>query len=496
MSTSHEAPNHRRQVANAAGAAGEPSTLELVRAFGKVGCLGFGGPAGQAALLQRVVVDERRWLDARGYADGLALCTVLPGPEAMQLATWTGWQVAGARGAAIAATLFVLPGAACVWLAAATWTLWSAGAVGTGAVQGLRCAVVCLLVAALFQLARGLQVRGRALALGCVSAVLASPPISAVPVALLVGAILGIVLLRGRVDDRGTEAGRGIASGASSSAAPSCSARATSRAEPVLVQGAVLPDSEPVASLRSAVAPSARTHARPQRLPTPASSARRPLLAGLLLLAAAWIAPLVALAAWQGGRVAEVIGLLSELALFGFGGAYTMVAWFGDSAVAQGWVAAPLVAESLGVAEATPGPLVLALQFMSHHALATAPGTASPLAAGTLGACVAVWSIFLPSALWVLAASRPYERVRHAPILAPMFAGVRAASLGVLLALSIQLAQATLLQGPFAASFVDGGSVATCVALGAWLACRRASAPLVLAAGIALRLALAYFAGV
>ncbi len=224
--------------------------------------------------------------------------------------------------------------------------------------------------------------------------------------------------------------------------------------------------------------------------------ARPPRKSGLLLLASAWIAPLVMLAAWQGGRVAELTRVLLELALFGFGGAYTMVAWFGDAAVERAWVAPSMVAEALGVAEATPGPLVLALQFLSHHALANEPGATSPFLAGSMGALLAAWSIFLPSALWVLAAAGAYERLRSAPLFAPLFAGVRSASLGVLFALGLELAVATLWQGASAARFVDVGSLATCLALGAWLVWQRASAPVLLVAGVALRLLLAKFAGV
>jgi chromate transporter len=431
-------PTPRRVRASSAEQAA-PSTVELLRAFGKVGCLGFGGPAGQAALLQRVVVEERRWLDARSYADGLALCTVLPGPEAMQLATWIGWRVAGARGAAIAALLFVLPGAGLVWLVAATWAAWSQAPASVAIAAGLRCAVVCLLCASVLQLVQSLQVRGRAAMLGLAAAALALPPIANVPLALLVGALGGVAMLRAT-------------------------------------------DATPPSPRRTSPADSDRV-------------GRGPRWAGLVLLAVAWILPLVLLVAWQGGRVAELARALGELALFGFGGAYTMVAWFGGTAVHEGWVAPPMVAEALGVAEATPGPLVLALQFLSHQALAATPGSLSPLAAGTLGSLLALWSIFLPSALWVLAAAGPYERLRSAPLVAPAFAGVRAASLGVLLALGVQLAEATWWVGGDSERHIDYASLATCAMLGAWLAWRRLAPSWVLAAGILLRVALEALAG-
>jgi chromate transport protein ChrA len=514
-----------------------PSTRELVRAFGKVGCLGFGGPAGQAALLQRVVVDERGWLDARSYADGLSLCTVLPGPEAMQLATWIGWRVAGARGATIAAALFVLPGAACVWVAAATWKLWSGGAVGASVVEGLRCAVVCLLCASVIQLAQRLHLRGRGLAVAVVAAVLALPPISTVPLALLFGALLGIVIMRGSPSEvlavpRSASAPGPAETVEAAKATPAANATAATKTTQATATTAAL---RPSGSSRPSAPPSAPSSA-PDRPAAPTLSegelrdpdshgalaprrdvegvgvlaleereggetasvllARRPRKSGLLLLATAWIAPLIMLAAWQGGRVAELTRVLLELALFGFGGAYTMVAWFGDAAVERAWVAPSMVAEALGVAEATPGPLVLALQFLSHHALANEPGATSPFLAGSMGALLAAWSIFLPSALWVLAAAGPYERLRSAPLLAPLFAGVRSASLGVLFALGLELAVATLWQGASAARFVDIGSLATCLALGAWLVWQRASAPVLLVAGVALRLLLAKFAGV
>jgi chromate transporter len=130
-----------------------PSTVQLVRAYGRIGLLGFGGPAAQTALLSRVVVEEQGWLDARRFADGLALCSVLPGPEAMQLAVWSGWRVAGARGAWIAGSLFVLPGAVLVWGLAVLYAQWGAMPASAPWLAALRCAVVCLVVSALVRLA-------------------------------------------------------------------------------------------------------------------------------------------------------------------------------------------------------------------------------------------------------------------------------------------------------------------------------------------------------
>jgi chromate transporter len=364
-----------------------------------------------------------------------------------------------------------------VWAAAATWSLWSAGTVGASVAEGLRCAVVCLLVASVVQLARTLAVGGRERALALVAAALALWPLAGVPWALALGAVVGIALLRGGARSAVPVSGTDSESDGSAKGAGSADAPVSVSASPARWSEAASPR-EPAST--------AMSHLR----------AAAPPWWGLCALAAAWLAPLLFIAAWQGGRVAELTRELGELALFGFGGAYTMVAWFGGAAVEQGWVAPALVAEALGVAEATPGPLVLATQFLSHHALACEPGASAPLVAGTLGAIVALWSIFPPSALWVLAATGPYERVRHAPLIAPLFAGVRCASLGVLCALGIQLAQATLWQEAGAARPIDVGSLATCAALGGWMAWKRPALPVVLGAGIALRVTFASCLGI
>ncbi len=356
-----------------------PSTVQLVRAYGRIGLLGFGGPAAQTALLSRVVVEEQGWLDARRFADGLALCSVLPGPEAMQLAVWSGWRVAGARGAWIAGSLFVLPGAVLVWGLAVLYAHWGAMPASAPWLAALRCAVVCLVVSALVRLAPRVLLTWREVLLAGAASVWLwlSPSATAVPVALFAGAALASVWL---------------------------------------------PQSSEV--------------------PAPTPTDRSPQWRSLSLVAVAWLVPLLVVmygwvAVWsplQEVTLQEVTLLIAQLATVGFGGAYTMVAWFGDSAQHHGWLTARIVVDGLGLAETTPGPLVLVLPWYAFQAV---PSHAS------VAYWLSVWVLFVPSALWVLAASHPWSLLRHHPKWQAAFAGLRAVSMAAIAVLGLQVAVPT-----------------------------------------------------
>lgn len=387
-----------------------PSTAQLVRAYGRVGVLGFGGPAAQTALLSRVVVDEHGWLDARRFADGLALCSALPGPEAMQLAVWSGWRVAGARGAWIAGTLFVLPGAVLVWALAMMFAQWGTTPASAPWLAALRCAAVCLVAAALVRLVpRVLATWREGLLAGLAVAWLwLSSSATAVPVAMFVGALVASVWLP---------------------------------------QRAVAPTTRSVDSPSHDRSP----HDRPPR-------DRSPRWWWLALVAVAWLLPLVPVLY---GSIApethlrDVSLLVTQLASIGFGGAYTMVAWFGDAAQHHGWLTFPTVVEGLGLAETTPGPLVLVLPWYAFQAV---PSHAS------LAYWLAVWVLFVPSALWVLVASHPWNLLRHHPHWQAAFAGLRAVSVATIAVLGLQVAVPTFDHDPLSV----GVCLSVCLAMWQW----------------------------
>lgn len=285
----------------------------------RIGCLSFGGPAGQIALLQRLLVDERRWITPDRFAAGLDLCMLLPGPEAQQLATYIGWTRQGWRGGVVAGGLFVLPGAALMLFLAAAYSTWGSVAGVAALFSGLQCAVVAIVAQALVQLA------GRALgslgAMAIAAAAFVALAAFAVPYPLVVGgaALAGLLL------------------GDRSAASPSPVASASGR------------------SSRTAAAVAALLWALP--------------LALLVLLAG------------REALLVRLLFAVAELALVSFGGAYALLAALAERAVGEGWLTATAMADGLALAETTPGPLILVLPFVVFVAAHAAGGLAPAFAA-------------------------------------------------------------------------------------------------------------------
>lgn len=356
-----------------------PSLAELTAASWKVGLLGFGGPAGQIALMHKVFVDEKRWIDEPRFLHALSFCTLLPGPEAQQLATYAGWLLHGVRGGLVAGGLFVLPGVAVMlglsWLYAAHGEIpWVAALF-----YGVKAAVVALVAQAV------VRIGGRALK-GWVDGTIALAAFAALavfgapfPVVVLAAGLFG--WLRGGTAEADGPGG-----------------------------------------------------------PAPAASAGRSL-ATAVVWAVLWLSPLLALRLTLGPHhlLTEVAGLFSGLATVSFGGAYAALAYLQQQAVAaHGWLTAAQMIDGLGLAETTPGPLVLVNQHVAFVAGWQTPGGGPGLAVAA--ALLASWSTFAPSFLWIFAGAPYAEGFRRNGRARGALAAVTAAVLGVIANLALWFA--------------------------------------------------------
>jgi chromate transporter len=356
----------------------KPSFTEALALWGKLGVLSFGGPAGQIALMHRLLVDERRWIGEKSFLHALNFCMLLPGPEAMQLATYVGWRLHGTFGGLAAGLLFVLPGAVVVLALSIAYALYGQVPLVEAAFLGIKAAVLVIVVEALLRVARR-ALRGR-YDLAIAAAAFAAIFFFAVPFPLIIAAAALLGWLHAR-------------------AAPA-----------------------PAAPLP----------------PVPLSQTAK--TAALWL--AIWIGPLLAMAALFGrAHVTTDIALFfSKLAIVTFGGAYSVLAYMAQQAVeTYGWLTAGEMLDGLGLAETTPGPLILVTEFVGFLA-GYRHGGEPALAFGLLGAAITLWATFAPCFLWIFTGAPYVERLSTNPRLAGALAGVTAAVVGVILNLSLWFA--------------------------------------------------------
>jgi chromate transporter len=335
----------------------------------RIGLLSFGGPAGQIALMHRELVEQRGWIDERGFASGLSFCMLLPGPEAQQLATYIGWRRGGWWQGVVAGTLFFLPGALLIWLLCLLYVAASDIGGMQAVFLGIQCAVVSVVIEALIRVGRR-ALKGPASVLIAIGAfLLITTRALPFPLVLLLAAIAGL-LLRGR-------------------------------------------GSAPAA----AIAP-----------PGPRAS-KRPALVALLL----WLLPVGVLWLLLGEThvLTRIALLFSELAVVTFGGAYAVLAYVTEQAVqVNGWLSTTQMMDGLGLAETTPGPLILVLQFVAF--LAGFQSSGGSLLLATAASALALWVLFLPSFVWIFAGAPHVERLAANPRARAALDGITAAVLGVI----------------------------------------------------------------
>ncbi|MEZ5816252.1 MAG: chromate efflux transporter [Hyphomicrobiaceae bacterium] len=353
-----------------------PSFSDALKEWARIGLLSFGGPTAQIALMHRVVVDERKWLTESQFLNALSFCMLLPGPEAMQLATYAGWRLHGVAGGLAAGLLFVVPGALVVLGLALVYALYGNVPVIAAIFFGIKAAVLVIVLEALLRISRralGSPAHWAIAAASFVGIFALGLPF---PVIILAAAAAGLLLAKG-------------AGEAESVAAP-------------------------------AVAP-ART------------------VATIGIWLAVWTLPLALLAAVFGRDhvLAQLFVFFSKLAVVSFGGAYAVLAYMTDTVVkTHGWLQAGQMLDGLGLAETTPGPLILVTEFVGFLA-AFRWGGGDPVLMGVLGALVALWATFAPCFLWIFAGAPYIERLHAQPRLRGALSGITAAVVGVILNLAV-----------------------------------------------------------
>ena len=353
------------------------SLARMTRVFGKIAALSFGGPAGQIALMHRVLVDEEKWMSERRFLHALNFCMLLPGPEAQQLATYIGWLMHGVPGGLIGGGLFILPGVAAIMALSVIYAIYGATPAIGGAFFGLKAAVLALVIAAIFRLAaKALKTAPqRAIALlAFIALALFNAPF---PLVVLGAGLVGL-LFAGRFAHA-----HGAADDAEEAAAP----------------------------------------------------AARQALRAAGVLALLWLLPVAALFVLLGPEdvYARIAVFFSKMAVVTFGGAYAALSYVAQQAVERfHWLAPAEMLDGLGMAETTPGPLIMVLQFVGFMAAFRNAGALPPLAAGALGGLLATFVTFVPCFLWIFAGAPYVERLRENTTLTAALSAISAAVVGVI----------------------------------------------------------------
>ncbi len=346
---------------------------DLIRVFGRIGLLSFGGPAAQIALMHRELVEARPWLTEKQYLSALSFCMLLPGPEAMQLATYSGWRIAGVRGGLLAGLLFVLPGAFVILALALLYAAFGQVPLGAAFFLGIKAAVIVIVLQALLKVSKKALVNwaGYAIALASFLGIFCfNLPF---PLIILAAGLLGAAFL-----PKDTE-----------------------------------------------------------EIPAPGLKAGQ-TLSTIAVWLAIWLLPLLILWSVAPDGLLTQLGLFfAKLAVVTFGGAYAVLAYMVQEVVGtQGWLTTAQMMDALGLAETTPGPLILVTEFVGVLTGALQGGVGLALAAGL----VTLWATFVPCFLWIFAGAPYVEWIAGQSRLSGALSGITAAVVGVILNLSLWFA--------------------------------------------------------
>jgi chromate transporter len=385
-----------------------PSFREALAVWAKIGLISFGGPAGQIATMHRILVDERRWIGEARFLHALNYCMLLPGPEAQQLAIYIGWLLHRTWGGIVAGTLFVLPGAVVMLGLSLLYAGYHEVGLVAGIFFGIKPAVLAIVLHALVRIGK------RALTSRLAAALAAAAFIGIffldLPFPLIVvgAGTIGFLVshLRGERPD--------IRSGSDGASSGS---------------GAVIDD-----MLDAGL----QDHVRPSL-----ARALRVLAIWLPL----WLGPVAVLLLWRGGGdvFSEIAVFFSKMAVVTFGGAYAVLAYVAQAAVSGfGWLRPGEMLDGLGMAETTPGPLILVLQYVGFLAAYREPGLLPPWLAGTLAAMLTLWVTFTPCFLWIFLGAPYVERLRANRGLNAALSAITAAVVGVILNLAVWFALHTI----------------------------------------------------
>ncbi len=405
-----------------------PSLREAFRFWLKLGFISFGGPAGQIAIMHREVVEARNWVDERSFMQALNVCMLLPGPEALQLAIWLGWRLHGVTGGVIAGLCFIVPAMAILLALSFLYALHGDVPIFAAALAGLKATVIALIAQALFRIARRALVHPLHWLLALAALALIATRMAPFPLVLAGAAFAGMFM---------AGAGKAV----------------------------------------------------PASTPAPIAFPWRPLVTGILL----WVLPAIAIVAAVGQQslYARIYRFFTTAALVTFGGAYAVLAWVNQQVVeVHGWLTQAETVTGLALAETTPGPLIIVLQFVGFMAGWNEPGPAGAPATATIAALLTSWATFLPSFIFVLVAAPYVLRLSENRRLAGALAGITAAVVGVIGSLALAFGRDVFV--PAGLEAPDLGAIAIAVLAFLALQWTRMDVLWVIAGGALLGLALFY----
>jgi chromate transporter len=434
------------------------------RVWVRVALLSFGGPAGQIAVMHRILVEEKRWIGENRFLHALNYCMLLPGPEAQQLATYIGWLMHRTPGGIIAGGLFIVPGIVSIMVLSWIYALYGKVGIVSALFFGLKAAIIAIVFQAVVRI--GSRALRNNVMRGIAAAAFVAIFFFAVPFPIIVASAALIGFVGARMGRKEFDVGGGHAAQAKD---------ALSDADSLLGEG--LPP-----------------HAQP--------SVGHTLLVAAIWLAL-WLVPVAAILVTMGpdNVFSHIAIFFSKMAMVTFGGAYAALAYVAQQAVdTYQWLEPREMLDGLGMAETTPGPLIMVLQFVGFMGAFRAPGTLSPLAAGTLGGLLATWVTFVPCFLWIFLGAPFIERLRGNRALSGAMSAITAAVVGVILNLAVWFAIHTLFRDvqPFVAGPVrfDRPALASVDPWAAGLAIAAVAATMIWKAGMVRVLAMTSAAGV
>ncbi|MEP1614280.1 MAG: chromate efflux transporter [Roseobacter sp.] len=346
-----------------------PDNAQFFRVFSRIGLFSFGGPAAQIALMHKELVDDRQWLSEDSFLRALSLCMLLPGPEAMQLATYAGWRLRGTSGGLIAGLLFVLPGATVIFLLAMIYAQIGQVPLVQAAFVGIKATVISIVLMALFKVSRKALTTPLAWVLASASFVALFFFATPYPIIIALAAFFGALLETKR---------------------------------------------------NTAAASPSRTSSNPLRV--------------FAIWGALWAIPVAIIALIDHAFLLQIATFFSTLAVVTFGGAYAVLTYMTQTAVTDfGWISTAQMIDALGLAETTPGPLILVTQFVAVLAGYSQGGSLLAIAAGI----TALWVTFIPCFLWIFLAGPYLDHIAQRPRLAAALKSITAAVVGVILNLTV-----------------------------------------------------------
>jgi chromate transporter len=379
------------------------SLSQAFRVWLRVASLSFGGPAGQIAVMHRIIVEEKRWIGESRFLHALNYCMLLPGPEAQQLATYIGWLMHRTLGGIMAGGLFVLPGAVAIMALSYIYAGWGNLPLVVALFFGLKAAVLAIVLQAVMRVGRR-ALRNRVM-LGIAAVAFVAIFFFGVPFPLII-LIAGLAGYAGGTTKLAAfQSGGGHAGGA----------KTLADADSLL--GEELPD-----------------HARP--------TIARAMRASAIWLVL-WLVPVavIVLSLGRHNTFSEIALFFSKMAMVTFGGAYAVLAYVAQQAVeTYGWVRPGEMLDGLGMAETTPGPLIMVTQFVGFMGAYRNPGQLHPMVAGTLGGLLTTWVTFIPCFLWIFLGAPFVEALRGNRALNAALSAITAAVVGVILNLALWFA--------------------------------------------------------